>query len=78
MSITHKFSCDICGSFWGDQHSAPDELLGISAEFADSHCKLVRPIGVTCKAHICKKCVVAIARQAVELSTVDYDFSKIR
>lgn len=78
MSETRNYICDVCGHFWQGCDMPPDEILGIGGEFGDHRCKIVKPLGHTCKAHICKKCVISIAKQAVELSSVDYDFSKLR
>jgi len=78
MSILHKYTCDVCGKFWDGQVAPPEQLLGIEGEFASPSCKLVNPIGKTCKAHICKACVKSIAEQAVRLSTTNYDFEKLR
>ena len=74
MSVTRNWHCDICGRHWNETMWPPAELVGISTMMS---MKLVTGDSPEANKHACKKCLKKIAEQVRDLSTTDYDFSKL-
>lgn len=76
MSITRNFHCDMCDSHWDHQtYGAPDELVGVTGDYGMT---LVSADSPKAYKHVCKKCLCKVAEQVRELSSISYDFSKIK